>query len=54
MWIKALGTVLADAIRRDIFVPCDLPKMRAALAAQSALADQPQEFLFKRGAAAFD
>ena len=49
MWIKASGTVLADAMRRDIFVPCDLPKMRAALAAQSAIADQPQEFLLQEG-----
>lgn len=49
MWIKASGTVLADALRRDIFVPCDLPKMRAALAAQSANADQPQQFLLMEG-----
>ena len=31
MWIKASGTNLADALTRDVFVPCDLPAMRAAI-----------------------
>lgn len=44
MWIKASGTVLADALDRDIFVACDLPAMRASLAAGEARADQPMEF----------
>ncbi|MCV2865092.1 class II aldolase/adducin family protein [Albidovulum sediminicola] len=44
MWIKASGTLLADALDRDVFVACDLPGMRAALAEGAARADQPAEF----------
>lgn len=44
MWIKASGTLLADAEARDIFVACDLPAMRASLEKGEARADQPMEF----------
>ena len=44
MWIKASGTLLADAGERDIFVACDLPAMRASLAKGEARADQPMAF----------
>jgi len=44
MWIKASGTQLAEAMTRDIFVPVDLPAMRAVVLAGSPQADQPQEF----------
>ncbi len=50
MWIKASGTELAQAERRDIFVEVDLDRMRAALDAGSASADQPGEFVVSRGA----
>ena len=46
MWIKASGTLLADAGVRDIFVACDLPAMRTSLAKGEARADQPMEFAF--------
>lgn len=49
MWIKASGTNLADALTRDVFVPCDLAAMRAAMAANSARADQPAEFALRTG-----
>ena len=39
MWIKASGTNLADALTRDVFVPCDLAAMRAAMTAGEARAD---------------
>lgn len=45
MWIKASGTLLADALQKDIFVPVDLDEMRKAVAAGEARADQPGEFL---------
>lgn len=45
MWIKASGTLLADALQSDIFVPVDLVDMRNALSAAEARADQPGEFL---------
>lgn len=45
MWIKASGTLLADALQKDIFVPVDLEDMRGAVAAGEARADQPGEFL---------
>ena len=32
MWVKASGAALADAARRDIFVPLDVAALRAALA----------------------
>ncbi|MDE3177381.1 MAG: class II aldolase [Pseudomonadota bacterium] len=44
MWIKASGTELADAERREIFVAVDLAAMRAALDADDPKADQPAEF----------
>lgn len=44
MWIKASGTELADAERRDIFVEVDVARMRAALDADAPQADQPALF----------
>ena len=49
MWIKASGTNLADALTRDVFVPCDLPAMRAAMTAGEARADRPAEFALQAG-----
>jgi len=49
MWIKASGTRLGDALTQDIFVPCDLAAMRAALAQGGARADQTEEFLLRPG-----
>ncbi|HXT08649.1 MAG TPA: class II aldolase/adducin family protein [Roseiarcus sp.] len=49
MWIKASGTELAEAERRDIFVVVDLDRMRAAMAAGAPEADQPAQFLLDRG-----
>ncbi|MDJ0684616.1 MAG: class II aldolase/adducin family protein [Alphaproteobacteria bacterium] len=45
MWVKASGTNLADALDKDIFVPVDLPAMRASLADGSPDADKPMQFL---------
>ncbi|MEP0520455.1 MAG: class II aldolase/adducin family protein [Hyphomicrobiales bacterium] len=45
MWIKASGTLLADALKAEIFVPVDLEEMRKAVTAGEARADQPGEFL---------
>ncbi len=44
MWIKASGTELADAERREIFVAVDLEALQAAMAAGDPRADQPAEF----------
>ena len=44
MWIKASGTLLADAQTRDIFVPVDLPAMRAGLDDPQVDADQAAQF----------
>jgi rhamnose utilization protein RhaD (predicted bifunctional aldolase and dehydrogenase) len=44
LWIKASGTLLADALKKDIFVPVDLPAMRRALAEDSLGADQTLRF----------
>jgi len=44
MWIKASGTLLADALTRDIFVPVDLPAMQIAIQERHPRADQPAEF----------
>lgn len=44
MWIKASGTLLADALSQDIFVPIDLPAMQSAIAERQPRADQPAEF----------
>ena len=49
MWIKASGTNLADALTRDVFVPCDLVAMRAAMTAGEERADQPAEFALQKG-----
>ena len=32
LWVKASGTWLAEAAGKDIFVPVDLPHLRAAIA----------------------
>ncbi len=48
MWIKASGTLLADAQAKDIFVPVDLPDMRHAVANDTPRADQPAEFALVR------
>ena len=45
MWIKASGTNLADAQKRNIFVPVDLAKIRLALDDPSIDADQTENFL---------
>ena len=44
MWIKASGTRLADAKTRDIFVPVDLPRLRAGLDDPDVDADRPVQF----------
>ncbi len=44
MWIKASGTLLADALTRDIFVPVDLPAMLAGFEDPEIDADQPAQF----------
>ncbi len=49
MWIKASGTLLADALTQEIFVPVDLPAMRAAVAQHLPRADQPAEFALTTG-----
>lgn len=49
MWIKASGTLLAEARLKDVFVPVDVAAMRASLAAGEARADRPAEFLLGEG-----
>jgi len=49
MWIKASGTRLADALRQDIFVPCDLAAMRVALAQSIDGADRTEAFARRKG-----
>ena len=49
LWIKASGTNLADALTRDVFVPCDLAAMRAAMTAGDPVADQPAAFALQSG-----
>jgi rhamnose utilization protein RhaD (predicted bifunctional aldolase and dehydrogenase) len=49
MWIKASGTELAEAERRQIFVVVDLERMRAAMAADDPQADQPAAFALESG-----
>jgi len=44
MWIKASGTLLAEAQAKDIFVPVDLPGIQTAIAEHHPHADQPAEF----------
>jgi rhamnose utilization protein RhaD (predicted bifunctional aldolase and dehydrogenase) len=48
MWIKASGTLLADAVSRDIFVAVDLPPLRDAVERDDPLADQPTQFALAR------
>lgn len=50
MWIKASGTVLADAQRKEIFVATDLDRMRQSLDCAAPDADQPAAFLMPGGA----
>ncbi|MEM8665625.1 MAG: class II aldolase/adducin family protein [Pseudomonadota bacterium] len=45
MWIKASGTLLADALREDLFVPVDLPALNAAISSAVPEADTPATFL---------
>ena len=47
MWIKASGTKLKEADRKDIFVGVDGEAIAAAVRAGSEQADQPQNFLIK-------
>lgn len=49
MWIKASGTLLADAQTSDIFVATDLTRIQKALDAADPIADQPKEFLLPGG-----
>ncbi|MGL6210314.1 MAG: class II aldolase/adducin family protein [Paracoccaceae bacterium] len=49
MWIKASGTQLADARVQDIFVPCDLAAMQAALAFADDRADKTEVFSLRPG-----
>lgn len=49
MWIKASGTLLADAQTKDVFVATDLSAMRRSLDANDPVADQPAEFLIPGG-----
>lgn len=49
MWIKASGTLLAEAKEKNIFVAVDLPLMRAALASGDPHADTPVRFLLPGG-----
>lgn len=50
MWIKASGTLLADAQDKEIFVATDLAGIRRALDAKDPVADQPAAFLRPGGA----
>ena len=45
MWIKASGTVLKEALEKDLFVGVDADGIASAVRESSPLADQPQEFL---------
>ena len=45
MWIKASGTMLADAMISDVFVPVDLARMKSSVAARQPDADTPAAFL---------
>ncbi|WP_299958626.1 class II aldolase/adducin family protein [uncultured Roseobacter sp.] len=49
MWIKASGTLLADATDKEIFVGTDLAAMRRALDTCDPTADQPAAFLYSGG-----
>ncbi|CAN0601035.1 unnamed protein product, partial [Ectocarpus sp. 12 AP-2014] len=45
MWIKASGTMLGDALEKDVFVPVDLLRMKTAVVSDQANADSPADFL---------
>ena len=45
MWIKASGTMLGDAIEKDVFVPVNLPRMVTSVLTGKSNADSPAEFL---------
>ncbi len=45
MWIKASGTWLRDALRSDIFVPLDLARLTAALAADDPACEACTDFV---------
>lgn len=45
MWIKASGTMLADALTQDVFVPVDLARMKVSVADNKPDADTPAAFL---------
>ena len=49
MWIKASGTLLADAKHKDIFVPVHLSDMRRAIQNGEERADRPAEFALGEG-----
>ena len=49
MWIKASGTVLADAETKEVFVATDLAKLRGALETDDPIADQPAAFSLPGG-----
>ena len=50
MWIKASGTVLAEAMAKDIFVAVDLAEICKALRSGARCADKPAKFLLAGGA----
>jgi rhamnose utilization protein RhaD (predicted bifunctional aldolase and dehydrogenase) len=50
MWIKASGTLLAQALDRDIFVPVDVGALTDALARDVAIADDTARFVRSGGA----
>lgn len=45
MWIKASGTLLADAMDKEIMVPVDLEAINTALSSNDPKSDTPAEFL---------
>ena len=47
MWIKASGTLLKDALKKNLFVEVDASGIAHAVRSGSVRADQPQEFLRK-------
>ncbi len=49
MWIKASGTLLAEAMTRDVFVPVDLARIKASIASHLPDADTPAAFLISGG-----
>ncbi len=49
MWIKASGTLMGTALKRDIFVATDLRAIHTALAEGDPAADQPASFSLGQG-----